>query len=95
MESYTSAVLAVRDVLGIYAPNPDLMAESYELEQAVRAAAVSARETGMARDQLVADLDRITTVTIPHDRVGAAYTRHTLAKWAKDAFDHDRIGART
>ena len=90
MESYASAVLAVRDVLGIYAPNPDLVADSLELEQAVRAAAVTARENGMARDQLVADLDRIATAAIAHDRVGVAHTRHTMAKWAKDAFDHDR-----
>jgi len=94
MESYASAVLAVRDVLGIYAPNPDLVADSLELEQAVRAAAVTARENGMARDQLVADLDRIATATIPHDRVGAAHSRHTMTKWAKDAFDHDRPEAR-
>ena len=93
MESYASAVHAVRDVLGIYAPNPDLVADSLELEQAVRAAAVAARETGMARDQLVADLDRIVTATIPHDTIGAAHTRHTMTKWAKAAFDHDRSEA--
>jgi len=85
MESYASALGAVRDVLGIYAPNPDLVAESIELEQAVRSAVEAARHDGLSRHRVLADLDGVVTVAIPDDKLGGASVTHIVRKWATEA----------
>jgi hypothetical protein len=84
MEHYAAALKAVRDVLGIYAPNPELIAESIELEQAVQEASGAARVSGVPRDTLVADLGRLAKEAIAHDAIGAASATHSMAKWARN-----------
>ena len=84
MEHYESALQAVRDALSIYAPNPELIAESIELEQAVRAASDAARGGGVSDDTLVEDLGRLAKEAIAHDAIGARSATHSMAKWARD-----------
>jgi hypothetical protein len=82
MTSYAQAVLAVRDVLKVYAPNPDLTGDSIELRQAVESVAEAAAAEGVPIDT-VHDLTVVAHDVFHQDTVAAVAVAVRLKHWAR------------
>jgi hypothetical protein len=83
MTSYAQAVLAVRDVLKVYAPNPDLTGDSIELRQAVESVAAAAAAEGVPVDTVHDDLTVVAHDVFHQDTVAAVAVAVRLKHWAR------------
>jgi len=79
---YPDALARVRAIFVFHAATPTFLLGSLELEDGTHAAARAALRSRVPFAALCADLGRVATETLPHDRMAAIAVGQAMARWA-------------